>query len=136
MALVDYAISSDDDDVSEAEEEPTPPKRQASPPIRPDSQQKSEEPSSSETAPEPLQLPDASFLLNEHGSKKKRDSNGLSSSQLPRSKVPRGTLLHTRNLPDTGGGMLVPPQLSGRKNVVTEDIGKLFVKRRTDDSSH
>ncbi|KAB1224934.1 hypothetical protein CJ030_MR1G014010 [Morella rubra] len=82
-------------------------------------------------------LPDASLLLNspatssdlmsstDHFSRvaaamaenvsRKRDSNGSAlASSLPRSKVPRGTLPPSRNVPDTGGGMLVPPQLSGR----------------------
>lgn len=59
---------------------------------------------------------------------RKRDSNGMASSSI-RSKVPRGNLPHSRNVPETGGGMLVPPQISGRKNVVTEDISKLFVKK-------
>jgi hypothetical protein len=102
-------------------------------------------------------LPDASLLLNSpamlsdlmnsnsHTSRvaaamaenasRKRDSNGLASS-LPRNKVPRGTLPHSRNVPDTVGGVLVPPQLSGRSNVVTEDIGKLFVRKHAEPSSH
>nr|POE55053.1 hypothetical protein CFP56_26637 [Quercus suber] len=102
-------------------------------------------------------LPDASFLLNspaslsnlmsssDHSSRvaaamaenasRKRDSNGLASS-LPRNKVPRGTLPHSRNVPDTVGGVLVPPQLSGRSNVVTEDIGKLFVRKHAEPSSN
>ncbi|OWM78418.1 hypothetical protein CDL15_Pgr016142 [Punica granatum] len=101
-------------------------------------------------------LPDVSLLLNsptlsstvssggDHASRvaaamaesalRKRDSNAPSSS-APRSKVPRGTLPHTKNVPDTGGGLLVPPQLSGRSNVVTEDISKLFARRHTDPSS-
>lgn len=95
-------------------------------------------------------LPDASFLLNaptfssnlmsasDHFSQvavaqaahasRKRDSNGMASSAV-RNKVPRGNLPHSRNVPETGGGVLVPPQISGRKNVVTEDISKLFVKK-------
>ncbi|KAG2671732.1 hypothetical protein I3760_13G009100 [Carya illinoinensis] len=82
-------------------------------------------------------LPDASLLLNsptiapglmsssDHSSRvtaamaenasRKRDSNDSTlASSLPRSKVPRGTLRHSRNVPDTVGGVLVPPQLSGR----------------------
>ncbi|XP_020224219.1 uncharacterized protein LOC109806257 [Cajanus cajan] len=95
-------------------------------------------------------LPDASFLLNapavssnlmsasDHFSRvaaaqaenasRKRDSNGMASSAV-RSKVPRGNLPHSRTVPETGGAMLFPPQISGRKNVVTEDISKLFVKK-------
>jgi hypothetical protein len=45
---------------------------------------------------------------------RKRDSNGSASALLPRRKVPRGTLPHSRNVPDTVRGVLVPPQLSGR----------------------
>lgn len=44
---------------------------------------------------------------------RKRDSNGLASSAL-RSKVPRGNLPPSRNVPDTSGGMLLPPQIKGR----------------------
>ncbi|CAN0917228.1 hypothetical protein LINGRAHAP2_LOCUS30163 [Linum grandiflorum] len=92
-------------------------------------------------------LPDASLLLNstsisavrgsDHASwvrpvgtettSRKRDSTGLPSSST-HSKLPKGSLLHGTNVPDTASGVLVPPQLRGRSNVVTEDIGKLFVK--------
>ncbi|KAJ4711553.1 Glycerol-3-phosphate dehydrogenase [Melia azedarach] len=78
-------------------------------------------------------LPDASVLLNsasmpvvtgtDHASRvaaamaesstRKRDSNGLTST-LPRSKLPKGNLPHSKNVLDTAGGLLVPPQLSGR----------------------
>lgn len=64
---------------------------------------------------------------------RKRESNEFVSS-VPRSKVPRGNLPHSKNVPDTIGGMLVPPQLSGRSNIVTEDVGKLFVKKQADPS--
>ncbi|KAI4333056.1 hypothetical protein L6164_017910 [Bauhinia variegata] len=98
-------------------------------------------------------LPDVSLLLNspsvpsdllhasDHSSRvaaamvqnasRKRDDNGLPSSTVRR-KVPRGDLPPSRNVPDTAGGMLLPPQISGRKNVVTEDISKLFVKKQTE----
>lgn len=80
-------------------------------------------------------LPDASLLLNspavssnlmnasDHSTRvaaalaenalRKRDSNGLAPSTL-RSKVPRGNLPPSRNVPDTSSGVLVPPQLKGR----------------------
>ena len=103
------------------------------------SSESSEQPESSNSlAPSAIEkLPDASELLNspdfscnalsgtDHSSRvaaamaqsasssRKRDSIGLASS-LPRSKVPKGTLPHSKNVPDTVGGMLVPPQLSGR----------------------
>ncbi|XP_059459832.1 uncharacterized protein LOC132189224 [Corylus avellana] len=108
-----------------------------------------------ESSEQPIgRLPDASFLLNspamsssllnnsDHSSRvaaamaenasRKRDSNGSASALLPRRKVPRGTLPHSRNVPDTVRGVLVPPQLSGRSNVVTEDIGKLFVRKHAE----
>ncbi|CAK9147507.1 unnamed protein product [Ilex paraguariensis] len=90
---------------------------------------------SDQSEPSVLKLPDASQLFNsptmsshlvngsDHSSRvaaamaenasRKRESNGLASS-CPRSKLPRGTLPHSRSVPDTGGGLLVPPQLSGR----------------------
>ncbi|KAL8496119.1 hypothetical protein ACS0TY_020004 [Phlomoides rotata] len=99
-----------------------------------------------------LKLPDASFLLNspmlpsnqlnslDHSSRvaaamaesaaRKRELKGASAS-YPRNKVPKGTLPHSKNVPETVGGHLVPPQLSGRSNVVTEDISKLFLKKNT-----
>ncbi|KAJ6414411.1 hypothetical protein OIU84_003414 [Salix udensis] len=108
--------------------------------------------------PSPLpsisKLPDASKLLNspevglsgsgsDHASRvsaamaenasRKRELNVGSSRS---GKVSRGNLVATRNVPDTGGGLLVPPQLKGRSNVVTEDIGKLFVRRHAEPSSH
>ncbi|KAI3900827.1 hypothetical protein MKW92_038406 [Papaver armeniacum] len=51
-------------------------------------------------------------------SSRKRESKG-SASTNPRSKFPRGNLPNTKSFPDTG-----------RSNVVTEDIGKLFVKTK------
>ncbi|XP_058107271.1 uncharacterized protein LOC131250895 [Magnolia sinica] len=118
------------------------------------SHQQSDGASHSSTSPIE-KLPDASLLLDspslpshqvsssDHYSRvaaamaesasRKRESNGSMSSH-PRSKHPRGNLPHSRNVPDTVGGRLVPPQLRGRSNVVTEDIGKLFVSRRTDPS--
>lgn len=90
---------------------------------------------SSSLMPSIEKLPDASFLLNspaisshlfsgyDHSSRvaatmaesasRKREANGLGSS-LPRSKIPKGTLPHSRNVPDTFGGQLVPPQLKGK----------------------
>ncbi|KAL4562012.1 hypothetical protein LXL04_034200 [Taraxacum kok-saghyz] len=101
--------------------------------------------------PEPFRLPDASFLLDspslpsnmsgafDHSSRvaaamavnasRKRDSAPSSSSSYPRGKIPKGNLPHSKNVPETARGLLCPPQLSGRSNVVTEDINKLFTKR-------
>ncbi|XP_052170417.1 uncharacterized protein LOC127786795 [Diospyros lotus] len=103
-----------------------------------------------------VKLPDASLLLDstplsshvvsgyDHSSRvaaaiaecasRKREGIALASA-LPRSKVPRGKLPHSRNVPDTVGDLLVPPQLSGRSNIVTEDISKLFVRKQGDLSS-
>ncbi|XP_055817937.1 uncharacterized protein LOC129887023 [Solanum dulcamara] len=97
-----------------------------------------------------LKLPDASLLLNsptmrghlghntDHSSRvaaamaenatRKRDIN-VSASTFPRSKIPKGTLPHMKNVPETEGGLLLPPQLTGRSNIVTEDISKLFRKK-------
>lgn len=83
-----------------------------------------------------LKLPDASLLLNspalpshlenstDHSSRvaaamaesesRKRDLNGSSSSTHMRNKVPRGNLPHSKRVPDTAGGHLRPPQLTGR----------------------
>ncbi|KAI4384646.1 hypothetical protein MLD38_002768 [Melastoma candidum] len=97
-------------------------------------------------------FPDASLLLNdptgssslyssdhaswvaaamaERASSRKREPPLLPST-APCNKVPRATLPHTESVPDTVGRVLLPPQLRGRSNVVTEDLGKLFVKRHT-----
>ncbi|KAF3437376.1 hypothetical protein FNV43_RR20129 [Rhamnella rubrinervis] len=162
MSLVDYASSDDDDgDVTENPAEkpenesdhPTPSHRLQE---QGSSSVSSKQPESSHSTEEPSieKLPDAALLLNsaafstnswagktDHSSRvaaamaesasRKRDSKGLASS-LTRSKLPKGTFPHSKNIPDTGDGMLVPPQLSGRSNVVTEDIGKLFVKKKAD----
>ncbi|KAH7667218.1 hypothetical protein IHE45_12G045400 [Dioscorea alata] len=106
---------------------------------------------SSSSLPSVEKLPDASMLLsspsfssyqligNDHSSRvvaaiaesgsRKRESNG-SGFPHPRSKLPRSSLPHSRNVPDTLGGLLIPPQLTGRSNVVTEDVNKLFVNKR------
>ncbi|XVE99888.1 hypothetical protein REPUB_Repub03eG0240100 [Reevesia pubescens] len=94
-------------------------------------------------------LPDASMLLNsptvplvsgnDHASvvaaavaesaSRKRDSTSGSAAAPPRPKLPRANIPHSKSVPDTGGGALLPPQLRGRSNVVTEDISRLFVGR-------
>ncbi|KAF6155362.1 hypothetical protein GIB67_019888 [Kingdonia uniflora] len=157
MALVDYGSSSSDEDEDADEANLKLPKPNH------DSQNgtsvsTSQRPSNTVSKlPAPFEkLPDASLLLNspdfsfpqisgnEHSSRvavaraenesRKRESKG-SASSLPRSKYPRGNLPHSRAVRETGGDLLVPPQLNGRSNVVTEDIGKLFV-RRAEPSSH
>uniref|UniRef100_G3MLK6 Uncharacterized protein n=1 Tax=Amblyomma maculatum TaxID=34609 RepID=G3MLK6_AMBMU len=116
------------------------------PPVAPPSSRPS---ASVSPLPPPMieRLPDASLLLaspsfsshqtvgTDHSSRvaaamaasesRKRHHNG-SAFPSTRSKLPRGQLPHSRNVPDTS---LIPPQLRGRSNVVTEDISKLFVRR-------
>lgn len=87
-----------------------------------------------------LKLPDASFLLNspvvpsnqlnssDHSSRvaaamaesaaRKRDLKGSAASH-PRSKVPKGALPHSKSVPETVSGRLLPPQLSGRCVLLT-----------------
>ncbi|KAI4323476.1 hypothetical protein L6164_023075 [Bauhinia variegata] len=160
MSLVDYDSSSDDEAPEFRDEhievlrvpDPSPPSiTRTQDKSGPSSNQQPEETLRS-SLPSIEKLPDASFLLNspvvssglmnasDHSSRvaaamvenasRKRDSNGLASSTIHR-KVPKGDLPPSRNAPDTAGGMLLPPQISGRKNVVTEDINKLFVKKQT-----
>ncbi|KAI3827020.1 hypothetical protein L1987_01081 [Smallanthus sonchifolius] len=98
----------------------------------------------------PSRLPDASILLNspslpsntsgiyDHTSavaaamaqnaSRKRDLKE-SGASYPHGKIPRGNLPHSKNVQKTTSGLLCPPQLSGRSNVVTEDISKLFSRR-------
>ncbi|XP_021887441.1 uncharacterized protein LOC110806809 isoform X2 [Carica papaya] len=133
MSLVDYASSSDDD-VSDAEEERQQEQihvsnHKPSPPTLPPDNQRSGL-SSNEQA-ETAVLPFPSTTAMAESASRKRNSNGLASS-LSRNKIPRGTLLHSKNVPDTASGMLLPPQLRGRSNIVTEDIGRLFVKKHAD----
>ncbi|XP_021750975.1 uncharacterized protein LOC110716627 isoform X2 [Chenopodium quinoa] len=114
--------------------------------IKPSSHQPSKD-----VSPSPIgNLPDASLLLSspissqqtgsDHSSRvaaamaenasRKREANGSTSSNI-RGKIPRGNLPHTKDIPDTSSGLLMPPQLRGRSNVVTEDINKLFVRRNS-----
>ncbi|KAM6595120.1 hypothetical protein CsatA_002823 [Cannabis sativa] len=148
MSLVDYASSDDDDDIVPVDPVGEDDKAQPQgPQPRPNHNQFTEP--SEKPEPEIVKLPDASELLNSSefsysslsgqsasssSSSRKRDPVGLASS-LPRSKVPKGSLSHSKSVPDTVGGILVPPQLRGRSNVVTEDINKLFVKKQVEPSS-
>lgn len=92
-------------------------------------------PHSSASSSSVEKLPDASLLLNspfvssnlvsasDHSSRvaaalaenasRKRDSNGMASSTV-RNKAPRGNLPHSKSVPETTSGLLVPPQISGR----------------------
>ncbi|KFK25579.1 hypothetical protein AALP_AA8G133200 [Arabis alpina] len=159
MSLVDYDDSSSDDDVlatAKEEKKPLPPPQhkpslnQSFPP--PNTQRSLNKQEESVELP---QLPDALFLLespslgqvsggNDHASLvaaaraesvlRKRDLNGNSTSLPRRPKLPRGNLPHSKNVPETMGNVLVPPQLKGRSNVATEDISRLFVKKRQESS--
>lgn len=104
------------------------------------SSESKEKPESANSIAQPSieKLPDASELLNssefsssnalggitDHSSlvaaaiaqsaSRKRDSTATLPSSLPRSKVPKGTLPHSKNVPETVSGLLAPPQLRGR----------------------
>ncbi|VVB14376.1 unnamed protein product [Arabis nemorensis] len=160
MPLVDYDDSSSDDDVlATAKEEKKPlPQSQHKPSLAqsfppPNTQRSLNEQEESDALPK---LPDALLLLEspslaqvsgggDHASVvaaaraesalRKRDLNGNPSSLLPRRpKLPRGNLPHSKNVPETLGNVLVPPQLKGRSNVATEDMSRLFVKKRQESS--
>uniref|UniRef100_A0A1J3GNW8 Uncharacterized protein n=1 Tax=Noccaea caerulescens TaxID=107243 RepID=A0A1J3GNW8_NOCCA len=161
MSLVDYDDSSSDDDVLPAEKKEPLPLPQPQPQQKPSLTQSlprntqrclNDKEESDELPP---QLPDALFLLEsptitqvsgggDHASVvaaamaesalRKREFNGNHSSLPRRPKLPRGNLPHSKNVPETFGNVLVPPQLKGRSNVATEDISRLFVKKRQDSS--
>ncbi|XP_018445467.1 uncharacterized protein LOC108817309 isoform X2 [Raphanus sativus] len=156
MSLVDYDDSSDDDVLPAAAEHmealPQQPQQKQKPSPAPPNTRCIKEKGKSEELP---QLPDALLLLEsprlsqvnggDHASLfaaamaesalRKRVFNGKSSSLPRRSKLARGNLPHSKNSPDTLGNVLVPPQLNGRSNVATEDMSRLFVKKRQDSTS-
>ncbi|XP_076941599.1 uncharacterized protein LOC143611230 [Bidens hawaiensis] len=133
MSLVDYASSDEDDEPVGKEQGPN---------------------NVNLVVPQPnhvlSKLPDASVLLNspslpsnasgvyDHTSKvaaamaqnesRKRDLKE-SAGSYRHGKIPRGNLPHSKNVQKTASSLLCPPQLSGRSNVVTEDINKLFTRR-------
>lgn len=74
-------------------------------------------------------LPSRGSAVMVGSSSRKRESNG-SAIQDPRSKFPRAQSSQSHGARNAAARTLVPPQLSGRSNVVTEDMGKLFVARR------
>ncbi|XP_071688107.1 uncharacterized protein [Rutidosis leptorrhynchoides] len=104
-----------------------------------------------------IKLPDASLLFNspsmqanmsesyDHNSRvssamaqnasRKRDAKYSVLAFNSRGKVPKGNLPRSKNVSQTPGGLLCPPQLSGRSNVVTEDINKLFTGRNGSSSN-
>ncbi|XP_006645306.1 ventral anterior homeobox 1 [Oryza brachyantha] len=74
-------------------------------------------------------LPSGGSTATVDSTSRKRESNG-SAFLDPRSKFPRVQSAQTRDTRIAAGNTLVPPQLRGRSNVVTEDMSKLFVARR------
>ncbi|KVI00784.1 uncharacterized protein LOC112519433 [Cynara cardunculus var. scolymus] len=165
MSLVDYASSDEEDEAVGREEgrhndnlvishtKPShhPPNQKAT---RLPVQQSDNSINHSESST--FRLPDASLLLDspslpssmigsyDHTSRvaaamaqnesRKRDSKE-STASYPRGKIPRGNLPHSKHVPETAFGLLRPPQLSGRSNVVTEDITKLFTRRNGSEPS-
>ncbi|KAI3948600.1 hypothetical protein MKW92_033996 [Papaver armeniacum] len=138
MSLVDYASSSDDEDGNTKDKQHDVSEDGNSQPSTVleahhhkqklvTSSHQPPESSSQSIARSIEKLPDAS-PGNDHSSRvaaamaesssRKRESKG-SASTNPRSKFQRGNLPNTKSFPDTG-----------RSNVVTEDIGKLFVKTK------
>lgn len=77
-----------------------------------------------------LDLPDVAdlFAPPADNASRKRESNGSALHDL-RSKFPR-TQSQPRGGRSAAGNSLIPPQLRGRSNVVTEDVSKLFVAKR------
>ncbi|KAL9660863.1 hypothetical protein QQ045_025682 [Rhodiola kirilowii] len=158
MSLVDYA--SDDGEGEEPQTISEAPKIEPRPNSTP-LNQKVEQPArqhspnaTPSSRPTIEKLPDASLLLSspnlsshifssnnlssrvtaslaENASRKRAANRSPPSST--QTKLPKGTLSHSRNV--SANGLLVPPQLSGRSNIVTEDISKLFVKRQADHPS-
>lgn len=156
MSLVDYASSSDDDIEENQHEQPEEWHGQGSTSRPCDQSQTSSlhlqhsEAGENSSIQSMIELPDASELLksldapanqtvSDHSSRvatamatsasrKRPETNGFASFS-PHRKLPRGNLPPSRIPPDTSGGLLIPPQLRGRSNVVTEDIEKLFVRK-------
>ncbi|KAG8079036.1 hypothetical protein GUJ93_ZPchr0007g4265 [Zizania palustris] len=110
----------------------------------PPSQNISSTSSSNMSLPAPsLDLPDVADLFSSpsipsrvstatvDSTSRKRESNG-SAFQDPHSKFPRVQSAQHRGARIAAGNTLVPPQLRGRSNVVTEDMSKLFVAKRNE----
>jgi len=157
MSLVDYASSSDDD-IEENQHEQEVEQHGQSSTSQPSNQSqtssfhgKQSKAGENSSIDSMIELPDASELLrslaapanqigSDHSSRvatamaasasrKRPETNGFVSLS-PHRKLPRGNLPPSRVPPDTSGGLLIPPQLRGRSNVVTEDIEKLFVRKK------
>ncbi|TKW18770.1 hypothetical protein SEVIR_5G453700v4 [Setaria viridis] len=153
MSLVAYDASSDEEDAGEPPAaaapspapvassigpQPRPPSPstalgaapQPTPPPAP-SQNIAPISSSNVSLPTPsLDLPDVAdlFAPPTENASRKRESNG-SALHDSRSKFPR-TQPQPQVVRSAAGNALIPPQLRGRSNVVTEDMSKLFVAKR------
>ncbi|KAL5222930.1 hypothetical protein ABZP36_027643 [Zizania latifolia] len=162
MSLVAYDASSDEEDAGEPPAaaatsppvsssigpQPRPPSPSTSVGAAPQppapSQNISSTSSSNISLPTPsLVLPDVADLFSSpslpsrvstatvDSTSRKRESNG-SAFQDSHSKFPRVQSAQYRGARIAAGNTLVPPQLSGRSNVVTEDMSKLFVAKRNE----
>ncbi|CAO1942986.1 unnamed protein product, partial [Urochloa humidicola] len=155
MSLVAYDASSDEEDAGEppAAAAPSTPPVAASigPQPRPPSPSTAVGPAHQPTPPPPpgpsqnvapisasnvslptpsLDLPDVAdlFAPPAENASRKRESNG-SALHNSCSKLPR-TQPQPQGVRNAAGNSLIPPQLRGRSNVVTEDMSKLFVAKR------
>ncbi|KAJ4776063.1 hypothetical protein LUZ62_060320 [Rhynchospora pubera] len=144
MSLVEYDSSDSDEEAPEPHTDSTPSSAAtAAPPLPPTNENpvvtssNTVPASSSSTVPALDELPDAEFLLAPQNGSRKRESNGNgvvpSQQKFPRGRAQSSVAL-VRNAHASTTGML-PPQLTGRSNVVTEDISKLFVNRHRNDVS-
>ncbi|CAD6234976.1 unnamed protein product [Miscanthus lutarioriparius] len=150
MSLVAYDASSDEEDAGEppaAEApqpapigpQPRPPSpstavgaaHRPTPPPPAASQSVALINSSNVSLPTPsLDLPDVAdlFAPPADNASRKRESNG-SALHDSCSKIPR-MQSQPQGIRSAAGNTLIPPQLRGRSNVVTEDMSKLFVAKR------
>ncbi|KAJ1287033.1 hypothetical protein BS78_03G399400 [Paspalum vaginatum] len=153
MSLVAYDASSDEEDAGEppaAAPSPSPVASSVGPQPRPPSPSAAAGPAPQPTPPPPaptqsvapisssnvslptpsLDLPDVADLFSPRADNvpRKRESNGTALHDS-RSKFPR-TQSQPRGGRSAAGNSLIPPQLRGRSNVVTEDMNRLFVAKR------
>ncbi|NP_001314803.1 uncharacterized protein LOC103650772 [Zea mays] len=153
MSLVAYDASSDEEDAGEpaaaAAPHPAPIGPQPRPPS-PTAVSPAPRPTPTLTPPPPaasqsvapisssdvslptssLDLPDVAdlFAPPADNASRKRESNG-SALHDSRNKFPR-MQSQSQGIGSAAGNALIPPQLRGRSNVVTEDMSKLFVAKR------
>eukprot|EP00252_Welwitschia_mirabilis_P026152 TRINITY_DN8443_c0_g1_i1.p1 TRINITY_DN8443_c0_g1~~TRINITY_DN8443_c0_g1_i1.p1 ORF type:complete len:160 (+),score=28.84 TRINITY_DN8443_c0_g1_i1:237-716(+) len=145
MSLVDYASSSDDEEIENGGAKPSSQPSSGGTCVNSQAAEGKEDFSSTSE----IKLPDASELLGSlegpnvfncaHGNgqtapvpaslSKKRTGTDGPKQIMPERKLPKGNLPSSKVPPDTISGRLIPPQLKGRSNIVTEDIDRLFVKR-------